>query len=90
LNVELLRLFIFQLYISSVGAMLSLLLLVTPALALPSIFAQQQTPLKTQDHSQGYEFDPLLHLPGTSPYFDAVRRPWYAAGALLDCDRWSG
>lgn len=24
------------------------------------------------DHSQGYQFDPLLHLPGTSPYFDAV------------------
>jgi hypothetical protein len=55
--------------------MLSLLLLVTPALALPSFFAQQQTPLKPLDHSQGYEFDPLLHLPGTSPYFDAVRRP---------------
>jgi hypothetical protein len=24
------------------------------------------------DHSQGYVFDPLLHLPGISPYFDAV------------------
>ena len=24
------------------------------------------------DHSQGYQFDPLLHLPGISPYFDAV------------------
>ncbi|KAK6196927.1 hypothetical protein LQW54_011011 [Pestalotiopsis sp. IQ-011] len=25
-----------------------------------------------QDHSQNYTFDPLLHLPGLSPYFDAV------------------
>ena len=31
-----------------------------------------QKPLQPQDHSQGYEFDPLLHLPGISPYFDAV------------------
>jgi broad specificity phosphatase PhoE len=51
------------------------LLWVTPALALPSIFSsqsQQQAPFQPQDHSQGYKFDPLLHLPGTSPYFDAV------------------
>ena len=26
----------------------------------------------TQDHSQGYKFDPLIHLPGISPYFDAI------------------
>ena len=26
----------------------------------------------TQDHSQNYQFDPLLHLPGISPYFDAI------------------
>ena len=26
----------------------------------------------TQDHSQGYQFDPLIHLPGISPYFDAI------------------
>jgi len=26
----------------------------------------------TQDHSQDYHFDPLLHLPGISPYFDAI------------------
>ena len=25
-----------------------------------------------QDHSQGYEFDPFLHLPGISPYFDSL------------------
>lgn len=31
-----------------------------------------QIPLTPQDHSQGYEFDPLLHLPGISPYNDAV------------------
>jgi len=55
--------------------MFTILLLAAPALALPSLFkshAQQQTPLKPQDHSQGYQFDPLLHLPGTSPYFDAI------------------
>merc|ERR1711988_1095539 len=33
-------------------------------------FAQQ--PIQPLDHSQGYQFDPLLHLPGISPYFDAV------------------
>jgi broad specificity phosphatase PhoE len=55
--------------------MLATFLLVTPALALPSLLSshtQQQTPIQPQDHSQGYKFDPLLHLPGTSPYFDAV------------------
>ncbi|KAJ4364404.1 hypothetical protein N0V83_008998 [Neocucurbitaria cava] len=31
-----------------------------------------QIPLQPLDHSQGYQFDPLLHLPGISPYFDAV------------------
>lgn len=62
--------------IANPRAMFSVFLLVTPVVALPSFFAsyhnQQQTPLRPQDHSQGYEFDPLLHLPGTSPYFDAV------------------
>lgn len=28
----------------------------------------QQTPISAQDHTQGYEFDPLEHLPGISPY----------------------
>ncbi|KAK4947677.1 hypothetical protein LTR10_013623 [Elasticomyces elasticus] len=32
---------------------------------------RSQAPI-IQQHSQGYEFDPLLHLPGISPYFDAV------------------
>jgi len=27
----------------------------------------QQTPISAQDHTQGYEFDPLQHLPGISP-----------------------
>lgn len=31
-----------------------------------------QIPLLPQSHTEGYEFDPLLHLPGISPYFDAV------------------
>lgn len=39
--------------------------------ALPSSYDAAQVPLPAQ-HSQGYQFDPLLHLPGTSPYFDAV------------------
>lgn len=42
-----------------------------------SVFAIQpvasvQVPLRPQSHSQGYKFDALLHLPGISPYFDAV------------------
>ncbi|CAJ2506411.1 Uu.00g005410.m01.CDS01 [Anthostomella pinea] len=35
-------------------------------------WALSQVPLQPQDHSQGYQFDELLHLPGISPYFDAV------------------
>lgn len=31
-----------------------------------------QIPLLPQSHTEGYKFDPLLHLPGISPYFDAV------------------
>ncbi|RVX65949.1 hypothetical protein B0A52_09834 [Exophiala mesophila] len=38
--------------------------------ALPTLFPQE--PLKPKDHSQDYKFDPLLHLPGISPYFDAL------------------
>jgi hypothetical protein len=52
--------------------MYAALLLATPALALPSFFSSQQAPIHAEEHSQGYKFDPLLHLPGTSPYFDAV------------------
>ncbi|KAF4338673.1 acid phosphatase [Fusarium beomiforme] len=40
-----------------------------PAIALASVIQQ---PIDTFDHTQGYQFDPLLHLPGISPYFDAV------------------
>ena len=40
---------------------------------LAVVHALYQSPLITpQDHSQGYQFDELLHLPGTSPYFDAI------------------
>ncbi|KAM0812325.1 putative Histidine acid phosphatase-like protein [Seiridium cardinale] len=31
-----------------------------------------QPPLRMQDHTQNYTFDALLHMPGISPYFDAV------------------
>ena len=40
-------------------------------LAIAPAFGSQ-IPLQPLDHSQGYQFDALLHLPGTSPYFDAV------------------
>jgi hypothetical protein len=49
----------------------ALLCSAAPALAYPRSDAGQQ-PIQAADHSQNYEFDPLLHLPGTSPYFDAV------------------
>jgi hypothetical protein len=45
------------------------------ALTLPTFLqshGQAQSPLRPLDHSQNYQFDPLLHLPGISPYFDAV------------------
>jgi len=50
----------------------AVLLMATPALAIPFFGSQQQTPIQPQGHTQGYKFDPLLHLPGISPYFDAV------------------
>ncbi|KAG9234152.1 histidine phosphatase superfamily [Amylocarpus encephaloides] len=31
-----------------------------------------QFPLFPQSHPEGYQFNPLLHLPGISPYFDAI------------------
>lgn len=46
-------------------------LLFTLTHALPSR-SSAQIPLRPQGHSQQYRFDPLLHLPGTSPYFDAI------------------
>ena len=44
----------------------------TVLLATLTFALDPQVPLQPFDHSQGYQFDPLLHLPGTSPYFDAV------------------
>jgi hypothetical protein len=38
------------------------------AQAWPTNYDAPQTPISAKDHSQGYEFDPLLHLPGISPY----------------------
>lgn len=40
---------------------LSLLFSTVSTFAVPD---QQQVPLEPFDHSQGYQFDPLLHLPG--------------------------
>lgn len=48
-------------------------ILAVPATAMPALFSSgAQKPMQPQDHSQDYAFDPLLHLPGISPYFDAV------------------
>lgn len=52
--------------------MLSLTILLLVAFFDTASTVAFQQPLGPYDHSQGYEFDPLIHLPGTSPYFDAV------------------
>ncbi|KAF7560549.1 hypothetical protein G7046_g3590 [Stylonectria norvegica] len=44
----------------------------TLTLASTPLARTVEQPLGPLDHSQGYQFDPLLHLPGISPYFDAV------------------
>ncbi len=50
----------------------SLILLIGVSNAILSWAFDSQIPIRPLDHSQNYEFDPLLHLPGISPYFDAV------------------
>ncbi|KAF2797802.1 histidine acid phosphatase-like protein [Melanomma pulvis-pyrius CBS 109.77] len=50
----------------------SLILLAVAHLGSSQQLYNAQQPLNPYDHSQGYQFDPLLHLPGISPYFDAV------------------
>lgn len=42
------------------------------SLAFIPFVTPSQIPLFPQSHTQDYKFDPLLHLPGISPYFDAV------------------
>ncbi|KAI9743061.1 MAG: hypothetical protein M1818_003356 [Claussenomyces sp. TS43310] len=42
------------------------------SLPLVPVVASLQIPLPSRSHSQTYRFDALLHLPGISPYFDAV------------------
>ncbi|KAF2428080.1 histidine acid phosphatase-like protein [Tothia fuscella] len=49
----------------------ALLLFSSIANSLPA-YQPLQSPLLPQDHTQNYQFNPLLHLPGTSPYFDAI------------------
>lgn len=53
------------------SVLLGLLAAAVTVVAPPKSHRVAQTPLPL-DHTQGYEFDPLLHLPGTSPYFDAI------------------
>lgn len=50
---------------------LSVLVLLLASFGVTSPLYSSQSPI-IQDHTQGYQFDPLLHLPGISPYFDAV------------------
>ena len=47
------------------------LALVAPAF-LGDLATAAQIPLLPQAHTKNYKFDPLLHLPGISPYFDAI------------------
>lgn len=42
------------------------------ALALTAPASAAQIPIQPQSHTQDYKFDALLHLPGISPYFDAI------------------
>ncbi|KAG0646729.1 Repressible acid phosphatase [Hyphodiscus hymeniophilus] len=42
------------------------------ALLVPALAVQVPLRLTPQSHSQDYKFDALLHLPGISPYFDAI------------------
>lgn len=51
--------------------MLPLCVAAAACLAFPIVSASQ-IPLLPQSHTQDYKFDPLLHLPGISPYFDAI------------------
>lgn len=53
------------------SSLLPLAALCLVKIGLP-VVSGAQIPLLPQSHTQGYEFDPLLHLPGISPYFDAV------------------
>jgi hypothetical protein len=51
----------------------TLLLLASLSPPLTKVLASKlQSPLFPQSHTDGYKFDPLLHLPGISPYFDAI------------------
>jgi hypothetical protein len=52
--------------------MFSLWWSLTPCFVTCAIAYSAQVPLLPLSHTQGYKFDPLLHLPGTSPYFDAI------------------
>lgn len=55
-----------MLHLTTLPAILALSYSIAPSCAA-------QIPLlRPQSHSEGYKFDPLLHLPGISPYFDAI------------------
>lgn len=56
----------------NMGRTIALLVLACSQLISPATSAAAQVPLFPASHTEGYKFDPLLHLPGISPYFDAV------------------
>ncbi|KAG9241015.1 histidine phosphatase superfamily [Calycina marina] len=45
---------------------------ISALLAIVQLTVAIQLPFLPTSHTEGYKFDPLLHLPGISPYFDAV------------------
>lgn len=53
--------------------------------ALFSLVQSAQVPFSTLSHTEGYSFQPLKHLPGISPYFDAVGSGLSHA-APVDCE----
>lgn len=50
----------------------ALVFLATPAVSSSQIPLRVSQDYSANSHTQDYKFDPLLHLPGISPYFDAI------------------
>ncbi|CAD6442756.1 591a93b9-4664-4f3d-aca6-c15d9907c54d [Sclerotinia trifoliorum] len=50
----------------------ALVLIANPVVSSSQIPLRVSQDYSANSHSQDYKFDPLLHLPGISPYFDAV------------------
>ncbi|PQE28117.1 hypothetical protein CJF30_00010225 [Rutstroemia sp. NJR-2017a BBW] len=57
---------------SRVVAVAALLQILIPSIASSQIPLRISQDYSANSHTQDYKFDPLLHLPGISPYFDAI------------------